>query len=252
MAAADHAAYAVVGTGRWGTRVASMLEATERRVITTSAPRAEAGTDDDELLARATDAFTTLGVDAAWLCVPPGPHVPPLARAALAAGLHVVVEKPWNYGPDATHAVSTLAAARGLTVAVDFEYCLLDGVRRWRDEAFADDALTFGGRFVVPGDDRLGISALDNLGGHLVAIRQYAAPQAAIATVDCAYGGDPAREVWLDRAGTRVATLDFLRSDEPILQRVAAAFEHAWSGAPCALDLELAAGVDREVRALAS
>jgi hypothetical protein len=250
MPAPDRPAYAVVGTGRWGTRIAAMLESTGRRVIAASALRRRAEEDDDVFVAAAADAFGRLEVDAAWLCVPPGPHVPALARAALVAGLHVVAEKPWNYGSIPTETIAAIAAERGRVVGVDFEYCLLDGVQRWRDNVLADDALTFGGRFVVAGDNRLGVSALDNLGSHLVAMQRYAVPQASIATIECAYGGTPERRVWLDRAGTRVAELDFRGNDEPILQRFVAAFEQAWSGTPFALDLAFATAVERVVRAL--
>jgi hypothetical protein len=228
--------------------MAALLESTDRDVVAISAARRHEHEDEDAFVARASTDLARAGVDAVWLCVPPGPHVPLLVRAALAAHLHTIVEKPWNYGADA---VSALAREHRLVVAVDFEYCFLDGVRRWHDEAIAAAGdLTFGGRFAVAGGNRLGISALDNLGSHLVAIQRHAAPTAPIASLDCAYDRAPERRVWLDRGGERVAEVDFTDNDEPILQRFVDGFEDAWSSGRFPLDIEFAAGVAGAVRAL--
>lgn len=68
----------------------------------------------DELLADSS-------IDAVVIATPPGPRHG-LARAALEAGKHLMLEKPVGLDADQVEDLQRLALARGLTVAVDFEY----------------------------------------------------------------------------------------------------------------------------------
>ncbi|MFN9623200.1 MAG: Gfo/Idh/MocA family protein [Cyanobacteriota bacterium] len=61
------------------------------------------------------------GVDAIVLATPPEPRLA-LARAALEAGKHLLLEKPITLRAEDAEALRRLALQRGLTVAVDFEY----------------------------------------------------------------------------------------------------------------------------------
>lgn len=60
-------------------------------------------------------------VEAIVIATPPGPRFE-LARAALEAGKHLMLEKPVALDPTQVEALQRLALQRRLTVAVDFEY----------------------------------------------------------------------------------------------------------------------------------
>jgi len=60
-------------------------------------------------------------VEAVVIATPPGPRFA-LARAALEAGKHLLLEKPVALRTDQVEELQRLALRRGLTVAVDFEY----------------------------------------------------------------------------------------------------------------------------------
>jgi predicted dehydrogenase len=60
-------------------------------------------------------------VEAVVIATPPAPRAD-LARRALEAGKHVMLEKPVSLRAEEAEGLQRLALARGLTVAVDFEY----------------------------------------------------------------------------------------------------------------------------------
>lgn len=205
-----------------------MLEADGRRCVVLAQTRRRPGELVDDYGHRIAEALREAQVELAWIAVPPGEHVPLLVRAALAAGVHVIVEKPWPYPAEQTRAVLAARQAASRLVAVDYQYCLLDAVGHWRARYGETAGLMFGGAFVVATDNRLGISAMDNLGSHLLAIREHAVPGAAVGEIRCGYGGSPERRVWLDGPdGGRLAEIDFGANSEPILQRFAATVESA-------------------------
>ncbi|MFM1811643.1 MAG: hypothetical protein RLZZ336_581 [Cyanobacteriota bacterium] len=74
---------------------------------------------------RGETAFEALlddpAIDAVVIATPPGPRFR-LASAALAAGKHLMLEKPVGLNAHEVAELQRLALARGLTVAVDFEY----------------------------------------------------------------------------------------------------------------------------------
>lgn len=201
--------------------------------------RAGPGERPDDHLDRLVEQLRGTGARFAWLCVSPGPHVPLLARAAIEAGLHLMAEKPWRYA-NQTPVLRRLAEARGVLVGVDFEYCLLLGVDRWRDSLSGGDGLRFGGTFTVPGPDRLGIPAIDNLGSHLLAIREFAVPRSKLGNLECGYGRTPVRVVWVEDDDRRAAEVDFTAGGEPVLQRVLHGFESATRDGDFPLDLAFA------------
>jgi predicted dehydrogenase len=61
------------------------------------------------------------GIEAIVIATPPGPRYA-LARQALEAGKHLLLEKPVALCADQVEDLQRLALQRGLTVAVDFEY----------------------------------------------------------------------------------------------------------------------------------
>src|ERR1700732_1670099 len=97
MNKANGPAYLVVGRGRWGTRIHGMLASEGRRVEFASGLRRAISESSTAHESRLAQTFSDSAAQIVWLCVPPGVHVPMLIRAAFAAGLHVIVEKPWVY-----------------------------------------------------------------------------------------------------------------------------------------------------------
>src|ERR1035437_3170243 len=90
-------AYLIVGKGRWGSRMHGMLVGEGRRAEFASGLRRGTNESTGAHESRLAQTFSDSPAQIVWLCVPPGAHVPVLIRAAFAAGLHVIVEKPWGY-----------------------------------------------------------------------------------------------------------------------------------------------------------
>jgi predicted dehydrogenase len=223
----------------------------ENRVVATipEARRASAETDAD-YRARLAETIHAGDAQIAWLCVLPGPHIPILIEAALDAGLHVVVEKPWQASQRLTTSLAARAKSLRRVVAIHFEYCLLEEVERWRRDFQMGTGLRFGGHFFLNRPDHTGMSALDNLGSHLLAIRAYAAPKSAVQEIRCGYEQPDERQVWLEKRNSRAAFIDLLAHKEPIIQRFIAKVEASLGGADFPLDLDFALRVANDVAAL--
>ena len=89
---------------------------------------------------------------------------------------------------------------------------------------------------------------MQNLGTHLVAMREYAVPHSRLSNIYCGYELPDERTVWLDSAERRVATIDFLGSKEPIVQRFLARFENSLDGSTFPFDFAFAQRVNENVR----
>ena len=173
--------------------------------------------------------------------------MPTLIRAGFAAGLHVIVEKPWIYTRVETTELQGAATRAGLQGGVHFEYCLLSEIENWRRQYKQQDGLEFGGTFNVHAADHLGISAMQNLGSHLMAMREYAVPHSRLSKIHCGYELADERMVWLSSDERRVASIDFLGSKEPIVQRFLARFENSLSGKPFPFDFDFAQRVNEKL-----
>jgi hypothetical protein len=241
-------AYLIVGRGRWGTRMHAMLLAKGRRVEFAPGLRRETNESSGAHEARLTQTFSDSRAQIVWLCVPPGAHVPALIRAAIAAGLHVIVEKPWVYSREETALLRDAATKAGLKGGVHFEYCLLSEIENWKRQYEQQNSLEFGGTFNVHAADHLGTSAVQNLGSHLMAMREYAVPHSRLSKIYCGYELPDERTVWLDSHKQRVATIEFLGSKEPIVQRFVARFENSLDGEPFPFDFAFAQRVNENLR----
>lgn len=248
MDSADGPAYRIVGKGRWGARMHAMLVGEGRRAEFVSGLRSQSNESSGAHEARLSQTFSDSSAQIAWLCVPPGAHVPTLIRAAFAAGLHVIVEKPWIYTRAETKELQDAATRAGLTGGVHFEYCLLSEIENWRRQYEQENGLEFGGTFNVHAADHLGISAMQNLGSHLMAMREYAVPHSRLSKIHCGYELPDERMVWLDSDEQRVANIDFLGSEEPIVQRFVARFENSLGGKPFPFDFDFAQRVNENLR----
>jgi hypothetical protein len=241
-------AYLIVGKGRWGTRMHGMLASEGRHAEFASGLRRATKESSAAHESRLAQTFSESSAQIVWLCVPPGAYVPILIRAAFTAGLHVIVEKPWVYSREETTLLQDAAAKAELRGAVHFEYCLLSEIENWRRQYEHQNGLKFGGTFNVHATDRLGISAMQNLGSHLMAMREYAVPHSHLSKIYCGYELPDERMVWLDSDKQRVATLEFLGSKEPIVQRFVARFENSLDGKPFRFDFAFAQRVNENLR----
>jgi hypothetical protein len=234
--------YVVVGRGRWASRMNAILGADPRFAGSLEQTRRQPTEDTSSYRQRLASAFKSSGAQIAWLCVPPGEHIPAMIEAAIDAGLHVIVEKPWFCSREETHRLQALSKSQNRVVAIHFEYCLLEEVQRWRSEWHSSVGLSFSGRLTVNRPNHMGIPALDNLGSHLFSMHEYCVPNAAILEIDCGYERPNERRVWLNQSnsGIRIAEIDLLANKEPIIQRFFARVEAAIRGDEFPFDLSFA------------
>jgi predicted dehydrogenase len=130
---------AVVGAGYWGPNLV-------RNVVQSAATRLIAVVDRDVDRARSVaGAFTGVratsdlaavladpSVEAVAVATPAGSHLE-VASAAIAAGKHVLVEKPLAAGYADGLALVDAARARGVVLMCDHTYCYTPAVRRIRE-----------------------------------------------------------------------------------------------------------------------
>jgi hypothetical protein len=243
-------AYAIAGKGRWGQRMHALLGGEGRHADFLLEVRQNKAEADGAYVSRMAEQFRKSEAQIAWLCVPPGQHVPRLVHAALNAGLHVIVEKPWVYSGEETSALQQLAEQKARNIGVHFEYCFLSEVESWRQRYENEADLQFGGIFSVSASDHTGTPAMQNLGSHLLAMHAFAVPQSGIGEIRCAYESPNQRSIWLDSRQRRIETIDFFKSKEPIIQRFLAQFERSMEGNAFPLDLKFALRVKEDLETL--
>jgi predicted dehydrogenase len=248
----DAPSYAILGRGRWAQRMRAILEGEGRRVVTVPGTRRKTSESDAEYKSRLATSLAASSPQIAWLCVSPGPHIPLMLEAAVAAGLHGVAEKPWQCARATSKSLTAQARAKNCLIAIHTQYCLLAEVEAWRRNFSDEPELGFGGRFTLNHAGRLGIAALDDLGSHLLAIRAYAVPQSTISEVRCGYEMPDERRVWLEKRAEKIASIDFLDRTEPVIQRYIHKLEAGIAGAEFPFDLAFASRVADDLEALKS
>lgn len=247
---AETAAYVILGRGRWAKKMRPILAAEGRTVSAIEETRQRPSENTPSYVARLAEAMKASRAQIAWLCVSPGPHVSLMTQAALDAGLHVIVEKPWYGSAEDTERLQALANARRRVLAIHFEYLVHRKVGNWREGFYPGAGLHFGGRLFLSRPDHIGIQAMDNLGCHLLAIREFAAPASEIGELQCAYERADERLVWLEQNGQRVAEINLLKSSERIIQEFLKKVEAALDGASFPFDLDFALRVANQLNAV--
>lgn len=244
--------YAVLGRGRWGLRISAILACEGRSVeLLNEAVRVHPGDSNKGYIARIEASLRRIKSNVLWVALPPGPHIPLIAEAALNTGMHLVIEKPWVYPTDVTDRLCILASEYHRTVAVHYEYCFLDAVSQWRDRYYSTEHLIFSGRFTVSSPNRLNIPALQNLGVHLMAIQEFAVPNSSLGKLDCRYDAMiPERSVCLKFESGRVERIDFSETHEPIIQRFVLRLEDSLGQGDFPCDLKFAAKVRQRLAAI--
>ncbi len=243
-------AYVILGHGRWAARMRSIIASENRSVTAIEETRLRPFESDSAYTSRVAEAMKASTAQIAWLCTVPGHHVSLMIQAALEAGLHVIVEKPWFGSREETQRLQSLARAEGRVVAVHYEYCVLEEVEKWKKDFHPGAGLRLSGRFFLSRSDHTGISAFDNLGCHLLSIREYAVPSSEVSEIRCGYELPDERLIWIDRKDQRLASIDLLSHGQPIVQRFMKKVETALDGAAFPLDLNFALRVAIELSAL--
>jgi len=244
------AAYAILGRGRWARRMGAILAGEGREVRFVEETRQKEEEDSAAYRWRLAEELRARRAEVAWLCVPPGEHIAGMLNAALDAGLHVVVEQPWLMTEPETAGWIERARSLGRITGVHYEYCLLEALESWKREYGSGEGGRFGGVFHHSRSRHLQLPAMDVLGTHLLSIREYAVPEAEVGQVDCGYERADERRVWLEKSGHRVAEIDFLENEEPLIQRYIERFEAAMESGEFTFDLAFAARVSAEASAL--
>src|SRR5713226_4030555 len=245
-------AYVILGRGRWAKKMWPIISGEGRRVVAVEETRQRPSERESAYVDRLAVAMKASGAQIAWLCVLPGRYVSLMIQAAIEAGLHVIVEKPWYGSSEETQRLQSLARAKGRVIAVHFEYLVLEEVERWRADFHPGAGCRFGGRFFLSRADLSGIPAIDNLGCHLLAIREYAVPSSQVSEIRCGYELLDERLVWIDSGDQRLASIDLFAHAQPIIQRFMEKVEAALDGAAFPFDLEFALRVTVELDAYKS
>jgi len=242
----DAPAYVILGRGRWAKRMHLFIAGEGRVVRVIEETRRQPGESDSAYVSRLAQAMTASAAQIAWLCLLPGPHVSLIVQAGLEAGLHVIAEKPWYGSGEDTGRLQSLAREKRRLIAVHFEYLVHAQVENWKANFYPGSGLRFGGHFFLSRPDHLGIAPIDNLGCHLLAIREYAVPASQISEVQCAYERPDERLVWLEGNGKRIASIDLLKGSERLIQEYMKKVEAARNDAAFPFDLNFALRVAKQ------
>lgn len=246
---AEAPAYVILGRGRWAQKMRPILAGEGRTVATIEETRQGPSEGQQSYIARLGEAMKTSRAEIAWLCVSPGPHMSLMIQAALEAGLHVIAEKPWYGSAADTERLQKLARLRRRLIGVHFEYLAHGEVEKWKSSSYPGSGLRFGGHFFLSRADHLGLPAIDNLGCHLFAIREFAVPASEAAEVLCAYERPDERLVWLEQGGRRIGSTDLFKGSERIIQDFLKKIEAALDGAAFLFDLDFALRVANQLNA---
>jgi hypothetical protein len=222
--------YAVVGSGRWGRAIQSILQGMGRSAKMIVGTRRGSQETSSDYLDRLRTTFQCVDAEIAWVCVPPGPNGLEIVRSVVESGMHTVVEKPWTYDVDQTRILKNAAERNGTVLGVHFQYCFLEELGRISNTLADRQSWRFDASFVIPRENRLGMPAGQNLGCHLIAIHQRYFSDLALDHLEVGYSGGECRQIRL-RAGrgseTDTMTIDFTHNTQPLIQRFVQSFENA-------------------------
>ncbi|MEM9332397.1 MAG: Gfo/Idh/MocA family oxidoreductase [Pseudomonadota bacterium] len=136
---------AVVGFGYWGPNLVRNFRASPEfdvRFIVESKPNAQANArtrfPEVETSADYDAVLADDGVHAVAIATPTATHFP-LAKAALEAGKHVLIEKPITSSAHEAQVLIAMAAERGLTLMVDHTFIYTSAVNLIREKIKSDE-----------------------------------------------------------------------------------------------------------------
>src|SRR5215467_7564582 len=211
-------AYIILGRGRWAEKMRPIIAGEGRSVVVIEEARQRPSESAPSYVSRLAEGLRASRAQIAWLCVSPGPHVSLMIQVALDAGLHVIAEKPWYGSAAETERLQSLARARRRLIGVHYEYLVHAEVEKWKNSFCRGCGMRFGGHFFLGRRYEGNIPAIDNLGCHLFAIREFAVPASEVAEMQCAYERTDERTVWLEQDGRRIASIDLFQGSNRIIQ----------------------------------
>ena len=246
---AEAPAYVILGRGRWAQKMQRIIAGEGRTVAAIEETRQRPSESEQSYVARLAQGMEASQAQIAWLCVLPGPHVPLMIQAAIEAGLHAIAEKPWYGSAEGIGRLQALARARRRLIGVHYEYLVHGEVEKWKSSFYRGSGLRFGGHFFLGRADHLGLPAIDNLGCHLFAIREFVVPGSEIVEMQCAYERPDERLVWLEQGGRRIASIDLFKGSERLIQDFMKKVEAALDGEAIPFDLDFALRVANQLNA---
>jgi predicted dehydrogenase len=179
----------VIGCGYWGPNLVrnfQVLEGCEVQAVCDLDPARVEAVRRIYPTIRAAQSFEALlgdpAVDAIVICTPVGSHYP-LARAALEAGKHVLVEKPLTDSAASAQALVELAAKQGRVLQVDHTFVYTGAVRKIREiieRGDVGDLLYLDFVRVNLGLFQEDVNVLWDLGPHDVSVLAHLVPRAPL------------------------------------------------------------------------
>jgi predicted dehydrogenase len=135
---------AVIGYGYWGPNLARCFAETDGCRLVAIADRSQDALaraakrhPHTDLLTDWQEALANPRVDAVAIATPVSSHFE-IARAALQAGRHVLIEKPMTESSDQARILVEMAAQRGLTLMVDHTFIYSSAVQKMKELIDAD------------------------------------------------------------------------------------------------------------------
>src|SRR5207245_8446137 len=125
---AEPPGYVILGRGRWAGRMRPIIAGESRSVVSIEETRQRPSESESAYVARLAETTKASAAQIAWLCVTPGPHVTLMVQAAIEAGLHVIVEKPWYGSSEDTKRFQELARAKKNSIALNYDRLVLGEV----------------------------------------------------------------------------------------------------------------------------
>ena len=190
---------AVVGAGYWGANLIRNVQASEatelRWVCDADMARAErlGGAFGARVSASLDEVLADPGVEAVAIATPAATHHS-VAMAALAAGKHVLVEKPIASSYEQGVEMVAEAEARGLTLMVDHTFCYTPVVQKIREivrGGVLGDILFIDSVRINLGLVQPDVDVLWDLAPHDLSILDYVLPEGFRPLAVAAHGADP-------------------------------------------------------------
>ncbi|MBS4067195.1 MAG: Gfo/Idh/MocA family oxidoreductase [Sulfurimonas sp.] len=223
--------FAILGAGRWGKIVAQAVHRIGHLAEILTGLRLAPGQNWNDYQMEWRRRLEGADVDIVWIATPPGNHIVPLCHACLDVGINVIIEKPWMGKRDDMISIVSKATAKGLLVAVNYQYLFLDFIESARSRwvSGADDKNRIDIRFTIDRPPRSPLSAIYNLGAHLFAIKMMLDENAEISGMSVGYYMENARQIVISNAECS-ETFDFTENSEPILERFVQQYVRAING----------------------
>jgi predicted dehydrogenase len=191
---------AVIGAGYWGNNLIRNAQACEQTDLITvcdadveRARRAARPFGDVAVTASLEEVLADPAVEAVAIATPAATHHP-IAMAALAAGKHVLVEKPLASTYAQGQEMVAEAERRGLVLMVDHTFCYTPVVQKIRElvhNGDLGDILFFDSVRINLGLVQPDVDVLWDLAPHDLSILDYVLPEDQRALAVAAHGADP-------------------------------------------------------------